>query len=74
MPLVTGPASEIHPAVSPDGRWLAYASDESGTAEIYVRPFPDAGSARWQVSTAGGVSPIWSHSGKELFYRSNRRR
>jgi eukaryotic-like serine/threonine-protein kinase len=71
VPLVTGPASEIDPAVSPDGRWLAYASDESGTPEIYVRPFPDAASARWQVSTAGGSSPIWSHSGKELFYRSN---
>jgi serine/threonine-protein kinase len=72
VPLVTGPASEVHPAVSPDGRWLAYASDESGTSEIYVRPFPDAASARWQVSTAGGTSPVWSHSGKELFYRSNR--
>jgi eukaryotic-like serine/threonine-protein kinase len=72
VPLVTGPASEVHPAVSPDGRWLAYASDESGTAEIYVRPFPDVASARWQVSTAGGSSPVWSHSGKELFYRSNR--
>jgi eukaryotic-like serine/threonine-protein kinase len=71
VPLVTGPATEVHPAVSPDGRWMAYASDESGTSEIYVRPFPDAGSARWQVSTAGGFSPIWSHSGKELFYRSN---
>jgi serine/threonine-protein kinase len=72
VPLVTGPASEVHPAVSPDGRWLAYVSDESGTSEIYVRPFPDAASARWQVSTAGGTSPVWSHSGKELFYRSNR--
>ena len=71
VPLVAGPASEIHPAVSPDGRWLAYASDESGTAEIYVRPFPDAASARWQISTAGGIAPVWSHSGKELFYRSN---
>ena len=70
VPLVTGPASEVDPAVSPDGRWLAYASNESGTAQVYVRPFPDAGSARWQVSTAGGVSPVWSHSGKELFYRS----
>jgi len=70
VPLVTGPASELDPMVSPDGRWLAYASNESGTAEVYVRPFPDAGSARWQVSTAGGTSPLWSHSGKELFYRS----
>jgi eukaryotic-like serine/threonine-protein kinase len=71
VPLVTGPASELHPAVSADGRWLAYSSDESGTPEIYVRPFPDAASARWQVSNAGGNSPVWSHSGKELFYRTN---
>jgi serine/threonine-protein kinase len=70
VPLVTGPAAEIDPMVSPDGRWLTYASNESGVAEVYVRPFPDAGSARWQVSTAGGTSPVWSHSGRELFYRS----
>ena len=69
VPLVTGPATEVEPAVSPDGRWLAYKSNESGVSEIYVRPFPDAGSARWQVSTAGGSDPVWSHSGKELFYR-----
>ncbi|MEO7986869.1 MAG: protein kinase [Gemmatimonadales bacterium] len=70
VPLVTGPATEIDPSVSPDGRWLAYTSDESGVQEIYVRPFPDAASARWQVSPAGGTDPVWSHSGKELFYRS----
>ncbi|HET7240821.1 MAG TPA: hypothetical protein VFI77_06660, partial [Gemmatimonadales bacterium] len=70
VPLVTGPAAEIEPAVSPDGRWLAYASNESGQPEVYVRPFPDAGSARWQVSVAGGRDPMWSHSGKELFYWS----
>ena len=69
VPLVTSPATELEPVVSPDGRWLAYMSDESGVPEIYVRPFPDAGSARWQVSTAGGNDPVWSHSGKELFYR-----
>jgi Tol biopolymer transport system component len=69
VPLVTSPAVELEPVVSPDGRWLAYTSDESGVPEIYVRPFPDAGSARWQVSTAGGTDPVWSHSGKELFYR-----
>ena len=74
MPLVTGPASEIEPAVSPDGRWLAYASNESGTPEVYVRPFPDAGSARWQVSVAGGRDPVWSHSGRELFYQSTTNR
>ena len=69
-PLVTGPATEIEPVVSPDGRWLAYASVESGQPEVYVRPFPDAGSARWQVSVAGGRDPMWSHSGTELFYWS----
>ncbi len=70
VPLVTGPATEAEPAVSPDGRWLAYTSLESGVPEVYVRPFPDAASARWQVSTAGGGDPVWSHSGRELFYRS----
>ncbi|HEX5203074.1 MAG TPA: protein kinase, partial [Actinoplanes sp.] len=69
-PLVTGPASEVEPTVSPDGRWLAYMSNESGQEEVYVRPFPDAGSARWQVSVAGGRDPKWAHSGKELFYWS----
>ena len=44
------------PAVSPDGRWVAYGSDESGVSEVYVRPFPDAASARWQVSVAGGTT------------------
>jgi len=69
VPLVTGPAAEVEPAVSPDGRWLAYTSLESGVPEVYVRPFPDVASARWQVSTAGGGDPVWSHSGRELFYR-----
>jgi hypothetical protein len=70
VPLVTGPAAEAEPAVSPDGRWLAYTSLESGVPEVYVRPFPDAASARWQVSTAGGGDPVWSHNSRELFYRS----
>ena len=74
VPLVTGPATEVEPTVSPDGRWLAYASSESGTPEVYVRPFPDAGSARWQVSVAGGRDPLWSHSGRELFYLSTSNR
>ena len=52
--LVSTPARETSPALSPDGKWLAYASDESGTFEIYVRPFPNVATARWQVSTAGG--------------------
>jgi serine/threonine-protein kinase len=52
---------------SPDGRWLAYQSNESGRKEIYVRPFPGPG-GRWQISTNGGISPVWSPKGKEVFY------
>jgi eukaryotic-like serine/threonine-protein kinase len=52
---------------SPDGRWLAYTSDESGRAEVYVTPFP-SGASKWQVSTAGGSNPRWRHDGKEVFY------
>jgi serine/threonine-protein kinase len=70
VPLVKGPTFEGKVAVSPDGRWLAYISDESGEREVYVRPFPDAGSARWQVSAAGGSDPVWSRNGRELFYIS----
>ena len=54
--------------VSPDGRWLAYESNSSGPIEIYVRPFPNVGGGQWQVSTAGGKTPLWARSGKELFY------
>ena len=70
-PLVATLARETTPALSPDGKWLAYSSDESGTFEVYVRPFPDVATARWQVSTAGGSAPLWSHSGKEIFFRNN---
>jgi serine/threonine-protein kinase len=55
--------------VSPDGRWLAYDSNESGEFEVYVRPYPDADRARWQVSVGGGRQPLWSRDGRELFYR-----
>jgi serine/threonine-protein kinase len=71
-PLVRSAATEILPALSPDGRWLAYASNESGTAEVYVRPFPETGTAKWQVSTAGGRQPLWARNGRELFYINNR--
>jgi eukaryotic-like serine/threonine-protein kinase len=70
VPLATSPATEVDAAVSPDGRWIAYASEESGLLEIYVRPFPNAESARWQVSAAGGSDPVWSRNGRELFYFS----
>jgi len=67
-PLLTGSASQGSPTVSPDGRWLAYSSDESGSYEIYVRPFPEVDTGRWQVSTGGGIHPHWSSDGSELFY------
>jgi serine/threonine-protein kinase len=57
-------------AVSPDGRWLAYDSNESGQPEIYVRPFPDVEGGHWQVSTGGGTEPLWGPKGDELFYRT----
>ena len=60
---------EIRPTLSPDGRWLAYESDESGQFEIYVRPFPDITTGRWQVSTSGGVEARWAPDGHALFYR-----
>jgi serine/threonine-protein kinase len=66
--LVASPFTELQPAVSPDGRWLAHASNESGRNEVYVRPFPDTGDGRWQVSTAGGEQPRWAPDGRELFY------
>jgi serine/threonine protein kinase len=62
--------NESSPQISPDGKWLAYESDESGKYEIYVRAFPDVESGgRWQVSTSGGEFPLWSPNGRELFYR-----
>ncbi|MEP6688845.1 MAG: protein kinase [Gemmatimonadales bacterium] len=66
--LVASPAAEFFPSLSPDGRWLAYSSNESGRSEVYVRPFPESASAKWQVSTAGGSEPAWANSGREMFY------
>jgi serine/threonine protein kinase/Tol biopolymer transport system component len=60
---------ESHPRISPDGRWLAYRSDESKRNEIYVVSFPQAG-GKWQISTDGGRSPVWSRDGRELYYYS----
>ena len=67
-PLLQTKFDERNGIVSPDGRWLAYESNSSGSSEIYVRPFPNVGGGQRQVSTAGGRQPLWSRSGKELFY------
>src|SRR5712692_933400 len=66
---LNSPLIEAYPAFSPDGRWLAYMSNEAGSDEVYVRPFPGPG-GKWQISTGGGVHPTWSRNGKELFYRT----
>jgi len=63
------PATESAPRFSPNGRWLAYTSDESGRFEIYVQPYPGPG-GKWQISTEGGTEPVWNPNGRELFYRS----
>ena len=67
QPLVDTSAQEIHGQFSPDVRWIAYTSDESGSPEVYVRRFPVAG-GKWQISTRGGGQPRWRRDGKELFY------
>jgi eukaryotic-like serine/threonine-protein kinase len=66
-PWLNTPFRETLGQFSPDGRWIAYQSDESGLFEIYVQPFPAAG-AKWQISTQGGSMPRWRADGKELFY------
>jgi len=63
--------SEIQPQFSPAGRWLAYVSDRSGKPEVYVTSYPGA-SDRWQISSGGGRDPMWSRTGRELYYRSGR--
>jgi serine/threonine-protein kinase len=66
--LIATPTTEMYPSLSPNGRWLAYTSWESGAPEVYVRPFPKTETARWQVSGAGGTEPIWSRDGRQLFF------
>jgi len=68
QPFLQTPAFEDAPQLSPDGRWMAYASDEAGRREIYMQPYPGPG-GKWQISTEGGSEPVWNPKGKELFYR-----
>jgi WD40-like Beta Propeller Repeat len=67
-PFLNSRFEESYPEFSPDGRWIAYVSGESGRVEVYVRPFPNPG-GKWQISNEGGQEPLWSRNGKQLFYR-----
>ena len=68
--LLESESSESMPRVSPDGRWLAYVSDESGQRQVYVRPFPNVDDGRWQISSGFGVAPVWGPDGRELFFQT----
>jgi eukaryotic-like serine/threonine-protein kinase len=70
QPLMETTFTERNGELSPDGRWIAYESDESGQLQIYVRPFPKVDAGRWQVSTGGGDRPMWARNGRELFFVS----
>jgi hypothetical protein len=59
--------------LSPNGRWLAYTTTESGTSQVVVQPFPDPSGGKWQVSGTGGSNPIWRRDGRELFYVNSTR-
>jgi len=70
-PFLTSPATESSPMFSPDGRWIAYTSDETGATEVYVRQYragAPASGGRWRISVGGARYPIWSHDGRHLFY------
>jgi serine/threonine-protein kinase len=58
--------------MSPDGKWIAYQSTESGEMQVFGRPFPNTASGRWQISVGGGFAPLWSRDGKEIYYRNQR--
>jgi serine/threonine-protein kinase len=66
-PIAVTPYAEVGPAISRDGRWIAYSSNEEGENEVYVQPFPPTG-ARYKISAAGGVSPVWAPDGRRLYY------
>ena len=71
QPLLSGPGNRAAASYSPDGRWIAYVSDESGRSEVYVSAASGQG-ATWPISSAGGAEPVWARSGRELFYRAGR--
>jgi eukaryotic-like serine/threonine-protein kinase len=67
-PLLKTAFAHQNAEISPDGRWMAFESNDSGQFEVFVRPFPNVDSGRWQISTKGGIQPLWSRNGQELFY------
>ena len=71
QPLVATPTNETQPRLSPDGRWLAYSSDESGNFQIYVQRFPNVGDGRWTISRDGGHTPVWAPDGSALYYMND---
>jgi Tol biopolymer transport system component len=73
FPFAATEFNELHAVFSPDGKWLAYVSTESGRAEVYVAPFPGPG-RKWQISTSGGFWPQWRGDGRELFYQTQNNR
>jgi Tol biopolymer transport system component/tRNA A-37 threonylcarbamoyl transferase component Bud32 len=73
VPVVVTPYDEEAIAISPDGRWLAYESNETGRTEVFLRSFPKTDAGKWQVSNGGGVAPLWAKNGRQLFYVSGNR-
>ena len=73
-PLLAEPHDEGLPSLSPDGRWLAYVSTETGEAQVFVRPFPAVQDGKWQISTMGGDAPVWNRDGRELIFRDTDRK
>jgi len=71
VPLLAEAYDEFDPAVSPDGRWIAYVSNETGINQAYVRPFPDVSGGKWQVSAFDARYPRWAHGGRELYYQDS---
>jgi Tol biopolymer transport system component len=71
VPLLTADYDEFGPAIAPDGRWLAYTSDETGQFEVFVRPFPEVDQSKVQISSGGARGAVWSPDGRELYYVTN---
>ena len=68
-PLIANPKfDETAFAISPDGKWIAFESNETGRMEVYIRPFPNVDGGKWQLSSAGGRAPLWARNGREIFF------